>query len=126
MHTEFVRDMILAPNTLATTEPGTGHWDYQTSIFMAGMGVQGGKIVGDFKRGPNSAVYTDVNFPQAIYRSLPIDTSATGGQPTSSGEIVTSRSIFPTMLSIFGASGLNPITGGGANAIAAVMKSTGF
>jgi hypothetical protein len=70
-------------------------------MLIAGRGVRGGKVVGDFKTAP--ARYGKfANFPDvAPFTSLPVDAQ---GSPSPSGQYMTTKWIFPTLMRIFGTS----------------------
>lgn len=122
MHTEFDRNPLLSGDATSLNRGGTGHFDFSTSILMAGMGVRGGTVIGDFKRS-SVGKYRDSDYPASKfipYASLPINPDT--GLPSPTGRLVTTRAIFPTILSIFNSGGLAALNGG-ETPLPAVMKS---
>ncbi len=114
MHTEFDRDPLLSGDNLMLNRSGTGHFDRGGSLLMAGMGVRGGTVVGDFKRSA-AGRYTDADYPATAFipfSALPIDPRT--GLPSPTGRVVTMRAVYPTLLSVFGAGGFAAINGGEA------------
>jgi uncharacterized protein (DUF1501 family) len=112
MHTEFDRHPLLSSlNPAQAAKVGTGHWERSTSILMAGHGVAGGRILGDFKRGSlPSAKYSSTDYSAfRPYYPLPID--FTTGQVRPDGMIPSINAINPTIVSIFEATSLSRLTG---------------
>jgi hypothetical protein len=105
MHTELDREQWHQPGDPLgrPIHQGTNHAD-STSLFMAGMGVKGGEIVGGIHRGPKDFG----RFPSAsgydYLKPLPIDWTTGTVKPLSEGgRYCSTKAIFPTVLRIFGA-----------------------
>ncbi len=100
--TEFDRQVARSVLSTANAKrPGTDH-GYTSSCIMAGYRIRGNKIVGARGTGPDGqfgALYspTSPNF----LAPLPIDEN---GNPNAAGELITQRSILPTVCEIFGVS----------------------
>ncbi len=103
MHTEFDRQPDLSVATASLSlYPGTNHGD-SASVLIAGAGVNTGskgRILGDIKDAPT----TYGNYPGLgsfdLGQSLPIDIHT--GQVSASGQVVSTASLLPTVLAIFG------------------------
>jgi hypothetical protein len=98
MTTEFDRTALVY-QSVAGSFPGTNHGN-TASVILAGRGIRGGAVVGDFKTAPGAAgIYS--SHPGVEFQSgLPINLKT--GLPDPSGTLVTSKSIFTTMLGIMG------------------------
>lgn len=92
MHTEV--DRTLAHNI---GEPGTDHGE-SASVLLAGHRVNGGRVVGDISWGP----LEDTNF-KGVSLGAPLPINLDTGIPAPDGTPVSTKSLFPTVLSIFGA-----------------------
>lgn len=99
MHTEMERSPTLVPNYGNPRRAGTQHWDLTTSVLLAGAGIAGGRVVGDFARPAGDRF---PGFSQAAFTALPLDLSS--GRPKLGGVTVSVRSLFSTLLRCFDAS----------------------
>ncbi len=99
MHTEMERTPFLMPNHVDPSRAGTGHGDSATSAFLAGVGIAGGRVVGEFAR--PAGQHTTAEYGVAPFAPLPIDLAT--GNASLAGQLVGVRSLFSTMLQSFGA-----------------------
>lgn len=107
MHTEFERHPVISNLDSALIQvPGTDHGDMAASIWLAGKGINRGKVIGDFKRGPSGARFGTAEY--AMFRPYhPVPVDATSGAVRPDGVIPRIASLCPTMLSVFGALSYN-------------------
>lgn len=99
MYAEFDRQAAYSHNGAVSNKPGTDHGS-TGSVFMAGMGVRRGKVVGGLKH--QTSAYDD--YTGGVAGALPVDLSpgANFGRPLVSGKLLYFEGFFPTMLKIFG------------------------
>ena len=82
--------------------PGADHGDFAASIWMAGKGINTGKVIGDFKRDATLARFGTSDYAAFNpYHPLPVD--PTTGVVSKTGVIPEIASLCQTMLSVFGA-----------------------
>jgi hypothetical protein len=104
MHTELDREPFLTPALAGPRDanPGTNH-GYTTTVFLAGGGVKGGRVVGDMHHGPaHLAAFGDPG--RAGYCTpLPIDLATGRPKPLAEGgRLVSTKALFPTIFALFG------------------------
>ncbi|MFN3696914.1 MAG: DUF1501 domain-containing protein [Pseudobdellovibrio sp.] len=111
MHSEFERHPIISHlDESSKLTPGADHWGPATSIWLAGKGVNKGKVIGDFKRGTSSSKFGSSSYNAfKPYYALPVDKSS--GQVSLSGIFPHIKNLNPTILAIFGASGYSKLNG---------------
>ena len=107
MHTEFERHPVISNLDSAMIEvPGADHGDMAASIWLAGKGINRGKVIGDFKRGPSGARYGTADYAMfRPYHPVPVDPVTGAVRPD--GIVPRIASLCPTMLSVFGALSYN-------------------
>jgi hypothetical protein len=98
MTTEFDRTALIY-QSIAGSYPGTNHGN-TASVIMAGRGIRGGAVVGDFKTAPGAAGIYAAHSGIGFQDGLPINLKT--GLPDPSGTLVTSKSIFMTMMGVMG------------------------
>ncbi|HTL11123.1 MAG TPA: hypothetical protein VL588_01465, partial [Bdellovibrionota bacterium] len=98
MTTEFDRTQVIYSG--APGQPfGTNH-GWSSSAVLAGRGVRGGVFAGDYKTTPGAFGKYSMFPNQGLEEPLPVN--LTTGQVDVNGKIVTTKSIFPTLMGIFG------------------------
>ena len=111
MHSEFERHPVISHlDEASKLTPGADHWGVATSIWLAGKGVNRGKVIGDFKRGTSSSKFGSSSYNAfKPYYALPVD--KTSGQVSLSGILPHIKNLNPTILSMFGALGYSKLNG---------------
>ncbi len=111
MHTEFERHpQLSALDEAHRSTPGADHWPPAASIWLAGKGVNVGKVIGDFKRDNVGSKYATADFKNfGGYYPLPLDPVT--GQVKPNGVIPGIECLNPTMLTIFGAMSFSKVNG---------------
>jgi len=98
MTTEFDRTQVIYSG--APGQPyGTNH-GWSSSAILAGRGVRGNAFAGDFKTTPGAFGRYSQFGGLGLEEPLPVN--LTTGQVDPNGKIVTTKSIFPTLMAIFG------------------------
>jgi hypothetical protein len=112
LHTEFTRSPFLNHEATEFSIAGSGHWEGWTSMMLAGAGVSGNKMVGGYMTSPTAidSPYRGNNLE--VFSGLPINPASGLPDFGPNGRMMTTEQIFPTLLSIFGCSHLNPLTNG--------------
>jgi hypothetical protein len=122
LHTEFDRWPYHNARgyTNAGYNPGTNHAD-TASVVLAGMGIQGGRVVGRMHEGPK---IHGAEFGDGYLRPLPIDVRTGLPLPVSQGgRVISTLAVMPTIMAAFGvAIPLQQITDW--EAIPAVLRPT--
>jgi hypothetical protein len=117
MVSEFDRSPTLSALSAGSlNRPGTNHHG-SVSVFLAGAGVPAGKTSGGFSNGhPDHAPFAKFG----AFGPVPMDRDT--GQPSINGEMISARTIFPTMLEIFGAASYSQIGTNGLRAVPALLR----
>ena len=110
LHTEFTRSPYLYHEASDFAIAGSGHWEGWTSMMLAGAGVSGNKMVGGYMTSPTAIDSPYRGQAREVFTGLPVNPATGVPDFGANGRMMTTEQIFPTLLSIFGCSHLNPLT----------------